>query len=107
MKKGLVSLIFIIVASTIYSQTLKNYCDTARNYIIDGKTTPVLPVLPKVYGSFMTENVRFTAHKKLRYTEFPTPFPLKIRVAWIRCARKWEWSRFGRNCKRTMGENGI
>ncbi len=37
MKKGLVSLIFIIVASTIYSQTLKNYCDTARNYIIDGK----------------------------------------------------------------------
>ena len=65
-KKGLVSLIFIIVASTIYSQTLKNYCDTARNYIIDGKTTPVLSVLPKVYGSFMTENVRFTAHKKLR-----------------------------------------
>ena len=66
MKKGLVSLIFIIVASTIYSQTLKNYCDTARNYIIDGKTAPVLSVLPKVYGSFMTENVRFTAHKKLR-----------------------------------------
>ena len=59
MKKGLVSLIFIIVASTIYSQTLKNYCDTARNYIIDGKTTPVLSVLPKVYGSFMTENDKF------------------------------------------------
>ena len=59
MKKGLVSLIFIIVASTIYSQTLKNYCDTARNYIINGKTTPVLPVLQKVYGSFMTENDKF------------------------------------------------
>lgn len=59
MKKGLVSLIFIIVASTIHSQTFKNYCDTACNYIINGKTTPVLPVLQKVYGSFMTENDKF------------------------------------------------
>lgn len=59
MKKGLVSLILIIAANTIHSQTLKNYCDTARNYILDGKTTLVLPALQKVYGSFMTENDKF------------------------------------------------